>query len=245
MPGEESAFSLTTTFAPQRRQTLAAFMAVNSEPGEDYGKLRVLQLPSNTTIPGPQQVQNNFESDPVVSSQLSLLRRGGSEVQLGNLLSLPFNNGLLYVEPVYLRAAADGYPLLRKVLVGYGANVALDDTLTGALAQVFGTSPIAEPEPLPEEGVDPETGTPTPAPPPITPEPSTGDPSLDLAIAIAEAQLAYDDGRRALARGDFTAYGLAQDRLEAALEKAAVAQAELEGGRIPEPDPVVDENPEA
>ncbi|MDP4804845.1 MAG: UPF0182 family protein [Candidatus Nanopelagicales bacterium] len=247
MPGEESAFSLTTTFAPQRRQTLAAFMAVNSEPGEDYGKLRVLQLPSNTTIPGPQQVQNNFESDPVVSSQLSLLRRGGSEVQLGNLLSLPFNNGLLYVEPVYLRAAADGYPLLRKVLVGYGANVALDDTLTGALAQVFGTSPIAEPEPIPEEGVDPETGTPTPPLPPVTPEPSTGDPSLDLSIAIAEAQLAYDDGRRALARGDFTAYGLAQDRLEAALEKAAVAQAELEGGRIPEPAPeiVVEENPAA
>jgi uncharacterized membrane protein (UPF0182 family) len=247
MPGEESAFSLSTTFAPQRRQTLAAFMAVNSEPGENYGQLRVLQLPSNTTIPGPQQVQNNFESDPVVSSQLSLLRRGGSEVQLGNLLSLPFNNGLLYVEPVYLRAAADGFPLLRKVLVGYGANVALDDTLTGALAQVFGTSPIATPEPLPEEGVDPETGTPTPPLPPVTPEPSTGDPSLDLAIAIAEAQLAYDDGRRALAVGDFTAYGLAQDRLEAALEKAAVAQAELEGGRLPEPAPeiVVEENPAA
>ena len=64
-------------------------MAVSSEPGEDYGKMRVLQLPSNTTIPGPQQVQNNFESDPTVAQQLSLLRRGGSDVELGNLLSLP------------------------------------------------------------------------------------------------------------------------------------------------------------
>ena len=244
MPGSpESAFSLTTTFAPQRRQTLAAFMAVNSDPGENYGKIQVLQLPSNTTIPGPQQVQNNFESDPVVSSQLSLLRRGGSEVQLGNLLSLPFNNGLLYVEPVYLRAASDGFPLLRKVLVGYGANVALDDTLSGALAQVFGTSPIATPEPIPEDGSDP---LPTPLPNPSLPEPSTGDPSLDLTIAIAEAQLAYDDGRRALALGDFTAYGLAQDRLEAALDRAAVAQAELEGGRIPEPAAEApQDNPEA
>ena len=80
MPGTKApAFSLTTTFAPQRRQTLAAFMSVDSAPGPDYGKMRVLQLPSNTTIPGPQQVQNNFESDPAVSSQLSLLRRGGSD----------------------------------------------------------------------------------------------------------------------------------------------------------------------
>ena len=114
MPGDtKPEFSLTTAFAPQRRQTLAAFMQVNSDPGENYGQMQVLQLPSNTTIPGPQQVQNNFESDPTVSSQLSLLRRGGSEVELGNLLSLPFNDGLLYVEPVYIRATTDGYPLLR------------------------------------------------------------------------------------------------------------------------------------
>ena len=87
MPGaSDPAFSLTTTFAPNKRQTLAAFMAANSEPGADYGKLRVLQLPSGTTIPGPVQAQNNFESDPTVSQQLSLLRRGGSEVELGNLL---------------------------------------------------------------------------------------------------------------------------------------------------------------
>ncbi|MSW41713.1 MAG: UPF0182 family protein, partial [Actinobacteria bacterium] len=90
MPGTSSpSFSLTTTFAPSKRQTLAAFMAVNSEPGESYGQMRVLQLPRQTTIPGPSQVQNNFESDPEVSQQLSLLRRGGSDVALGNLLSLP------------------------------------------------------------------------------------------------------------------------------------------------------------
>ena len=227
MPGEVSpAFSLTTTFAPQRRQTLAAFMAVNSAPGEDYGTIRVLQLPSNTTTPGPQQVQNNFESDPTVSSQLSLLRRGGSEIEFGNLLSLPFNDGLLYVEPVYLRAAAEGYPLLRKVLVGYGANVALDDTLTGALRQVLGSSPVAEPEPdpIPEEGLNPQ---PTPEP---TVPPSTGDPVTDLAIAIDDAQRAYQDGQDALADGDFAAYGEAQDRLAEALARAAQAEAQITGG---------------
>ena len=65
MPGTtEPKFSLTTTFAPLRRQTLAAFMAVDSEPGPTYGTIRVLQLPRNTTVPGPTQVQNNFESEP-------------------------------------------------------------------------------------------------------------------------------------------------------------------------------------
>ena len=130
-------FSLTTTFAPQKRSTLAAFMAVSSDPAADYGKIRVLQLPSNTTIPGPAQVQNNFESNPSISSQLSLLRKGGSEVDMGNLLSLPVAGGVLYVEPVFIRATTDGYPLLRKVLVGYGANVALENTLDVALAKVF------------------------------------------------------------------------------------------------------------
>jgi uncharacterized membrane protein (UPF0182 family) len=230
MPGAAGpAFSLTTTFAPQRRQTLAAFMAVNSEPGEDYGKIQVLQLPSNTTIPGPQQVQNNFESDPVVSSQLNLLRRGGSEVELGNLLSLPFNGGLLYVEPVYIRASAEGYPLLRKVLVGYGANVAMEDTLDKALAVVFGTSATPTPEAVP----DPETGE--PMTPEVVPEtPSTGDPVTDLSNAIADAQAAYQEGQAALARGDFAAYGVAQDKLAAALERAAAAEAQLSGPAPPE-----------
>ena len=227
MPGQEQpTFSLTTTFAPQRRPTLAAFMAVDSAPGDGYGTIRVLQLPSNTTIPGPTQVQNNFESDPEISAELSLLRRGGSEVNLGNLLSLPFNGGLLYVEPVYLRATQDGYPLLRKVLAGYGANVALADTLDEALAAVFESDPIPTPEPTPGPNPDPNP-TPTPTPTP-TPGPS-GDPLTDLQSALADAQAAYERGQAALADGDFAGYGEAQADLEAALRRAQEAEARLTG----------------
>ena len=229
MPGQEQpVFSLTTTFAPQRRPTLAAFMAVDSAPGDGYGTIRVLQLPSNTTIPGPTQVQNNFESDPEISAELSLLRRGGSEVNLGNLLSLPFNGGLLYVEPVYLRATQDGFPLLRKVLAGYGANVALEDTLDEALAKVFESDPIPTPEPTPGPNPDPNPDpqpTPTPAP---TPGPS-GDPLTDLQTALGDAQAAYERGQAALADGDFAAYGQAQADLEAALRRAQEAEARLTG----------------
>ena len=229
MPGQEQpSFSLTTTFAPQRRPTLAAFMAVDSAPGDGYGTIRVLQLPSNTTIPGPTQVQNNFESDPEISAELSLLRRGGSEVNLGNLLSLPFNGGLLYVEPVYLRATQDGYPLLRKVLAGYGANVALADTLDEALAAVFESDPIPTPEPTPGPNPDPNPNpTPTPTPTP-TPGPS-GDPLTDLQAALTDAQAAYERGQAALAEGDFAGYGEAQADLEAALRRAQEAEARLTG----------------
>jgi uncharacterized protein len=163
-------------------------------------------------------------------------------VEFGNLLSLPFNDGLLYVEPVFIRATTDGYPLLRKVLVGYGANVALENTLDVALAKVFGTSPDSTVEPTPEEELLEEgDGTTTPTPTPI-PEPSTGDPATDLAIAITAAQSAYDDGQAALARGDFAAYGEAQDRLKAALDAIAAAEAELSGDQLlPDSPAVTDE----
>lgn len=196
MPDQKKAtFSLTTTFAPNKRQTLAAFMAVNSDPGADYGTIRVLQLPRNTTIPGPTQVQNNFESDPDVSAKLSLLRQGGSEVVLGNLLSLPVGGGLLYFEPVYVRASqGDGYPLLRKVLVSFGSKVAFEDDLTSALAKVFSGQVTTGPV-----------------------KPPTGSVTAQLAQAITDANSAYSQGQAALAKGDFAAYGAAQKRLATAL----------------------------
>ena len=220
LPGSpEPVFSLTTTYAPQRRDTLAAFMGVNSEPGPDYGTIRVLQLPSQTTIPGPKQVQNNFESDPTVASQLSLLRRGGSDVDLGNLLSLPVAGGVLYVEPVYVRATSgEGFPLLQKVLVGYGSKVAMRDTLQQALSDVFDGVPVTPPD----NGNGNETPTPTP-----TPTPGEGTAEQRLAQAISDAQVAYAAGQEALKVQDWVAYGQAQTDLQAALDAAAAASVEL------------------
>ncbi|MFN8127171.1 MAG: UPF0182 family protein, partial [Candidatus Nanopelagicales bacterium] len=226
MPGQSKpAFSLTTTFAPNKRQTLAAFMAANSEPGPEYGKLKVLQLPSNTTIPGPVQAQNNFESDPGISSQLSLLRRGGSDVVSGNLLSLPVAGGVLYIEPIYIRAAGnEGFPLLQKVMAGYGNKVAFRDTLAEALADVFGTGSGTVVNPDDNGNGNGNNG-------------NNGNLSAEqrLTAALAAAQKAYDDGRAALAKGDFAAYGDAQVALEKALTEAAAAQKELTGGTTTDP----------
>ena len=210
LPGsEKAAFSLTTPFVPRGgRENLAAFAVVNSQAGADYGKITVLQLPRSTNIAGPSQVASNFEAKPEVANSLSLLRQGGSDVVLGNLLTLPVGGGLLYVQPVYVRATSNAaaYPLLQKVLVSFGDQIGYSDTLKGALDQVFagnsGTS---------------ETGASTGAV-----KPTTG--TNDLANALASAKQALADGQAALAKGDFTAYGKAQDRLKAAIAAAISAQ---------------------
>lgn len=215
MPGTSTpSFSLTTTFAPLRRQTLAAFMAVNSTPGPDYGTIRVLQLPRNTTVPGPTQVQNNFESEPSITEQLTLLRRGGADVEFGNLLSLPVSGGLLYVEPLYVRATqGQGYPLLRKVLAGFGNTVVMRDTLGDALTALFSAEGPAGDDGGEDPGGEEPSGTP--------------DARADLAKALADAEKAYEAGQAALAKGDFTAYGRAQSDLKAALDRALAAQKSL------------------
>jgi uncharacterized membrane protein (UPF0182 family) len=200
MPGDtKQHFQITATFAPAKRPSLAGFMAVNSDFGDDYGKITLLQLPSQTTIPGPVQAQNLFESDATISSQLSLLRQGGSNVVLGNLLSLPVGGGILYVQPIYVESSgAGGFPLLRKVQVGYGQKVVMADTLSSALSQVLG------------ESVDPNPG----------PDPGNRTDAELLDAALARAQKAYNEGQAALRTNDWAAYGAAQKKLAAAIAEA-------------------------
>ena len=215
LPGEKKAsFSLTTPFVPRGgRENLTAFAIVNSDPGEDYGKFTVLQLQRSTNIAGPSQVASNFEANPTVALSLSLLRQGGSDVVLGNLLTLPVGGGLLYVQPVYVRATANAaaYPLLQKVLVSFGEKIGFDDTLSGALNQVFGGDSGTSANTPSGGGSGTSGGTSTPA-------------QGDLAQALASAQRALADAQAALAKGDFAAYGQAQDRLKAAIEAAVAAQ---------------------
>jgi len=208
MPGDKKPeFALTTPFVPRGgRENLSAFAVVNSDAGPNYGKIKVLQLPRSTNIAGPSQVASNFEAKPEVANSLSLLRRGGSDVVLGNLLTLPVGGGLLYVQPVYVRATANSaaYPLLQKVLVSFGDQIGYGDTLKGALDQVFGGN----------SGTTSASGSTT----------ATGTTNNSLASALASAKQALADGQAALANGDFAAYGLAQDRLKSAIAAAIAAQ---------------------
>ena len=209
MPGEKSPeFALTTPFVPRGgRENLSAFAVVNSDAGANYGKITVLQLPRSTNVAGPSQVASNFEAKPEVANSLSLLRQGGSDVVLGNLLTLPVGGGLLYVQPVYVKATSNAaaYPLLQKVLVSFGDQIGYDDTLKGALDQVFGGN----------SGTTAGSGTTTT---------TSGTTNTSLANALASAKQAYADGLAALAKGDFAAYDKAQKRLKSALDSAINAQ---------------------
>ncbi|MFV0133741.1 UPF0182 family protein [Streptomyces sp. HMX87] len=216
MPDQkEQAFSLTTTFTPNGRDNLSAFMAVDAEAGtEGYGKIRILKLPTSTTVNGPKQVQSQFNSEQDIAEAIRLLRGGDSEVEYGNLLTVPLDGGLLYVEPVYVRGGGLKYPLLRKVLVSYGGNTAFEDTLEEALNKVFGAEgPATEP---PEEGDD------TTTPPP----PTSGDATVQE--ALEDAQKAFEAGQQALKDNDWTKYGEAQKDLEDALRRAEEAQAKAD-----------------
>ena len=207
MPGTKTpSFSLTTPFVPRGgRENLSAFAVANSDAGPNYGKITVLQLPRSTNVAGPSQVASNFEAKPEVANSLSLLRQGGSDVVLGSLLTLPVGNGLLYVQPVYVRATSNAaaYPLLQKVLVSFGDQIGFDDTLKGALDQVFGGN----------SGTQSGGGDVT-----------SGGSSSDVSSAIASAIAAYKDGLAALAKGDFAAYDRAQKRLKSALDAASNAE---------------------
>ena len=146
MPGAPTGFSLTSSLVQRGRQNMAAYLAVDSNPeSPDYGRIRVLQLPQDTAILGPQQVQSTFESNAAVSRQLALYRQEGSTVILGNLITLPVAGGLIYEQPIYIRAAntsggassSGSYPVLQRVVVSFDGNVGFGPTLQNALSQVI------------------------------------------------------------------------------------------------------------
>ena len=263
MPGQDApSFSLSSSFitgGTSDRNVMTGYLAVDAEAGntagevaEGYGKLRLLELPRGSTVPGPGQVQNNFNSDSEIAQDLNLLRQGNSTVINGNLLTLPMGGGLLYVQPVYVQSSSGTvFPLLRKVLVAFGDEVGFANTLDEALDQVFagdsgatagdaetpdeGEVPVDDPTDAPTDPSAPTDGatdTPTaepttdPTDAPTTDVPA-GDARTQLNEALADAKKALDDSQTALTDGDFAAYGEAQDRLQLALEAALAADEAL------------------
>ncbi len=210
-------FSLTTSFVARNNTNLSAFAAA-SYGADGTGQIKVLQVPRNTVIAGPGQVASLYEARTEISSALSLLRQGGSQVLLGNLLTLPVGGGLLYLEPVYTQASKGvSYPLLQRVIVSFGDKIVFQKTLPEALDALFGKGAAAVlPTPAPTPG-----GTASPAPT-----------NTDLSAAIAAADKAFKDGQAALSRQDLVGYGQAQKRLQVALTRL-VAVSSTTSGKAP------------
>ncbi|MEU9977517.1 UPF0182 family protein [Streptomyces sp. NPDC051014] len=236
MPDQSAqTFSLSTTFTPNGRDNLSAFMSVDSEAGsKDYGKIRILKLPTSTTVDGPKQVQSKFNSEQEIAAAIKLLKGGDSEVEYGNLLTVPLDGGLLYAEPVYVRGAGVKYPLLRKVLVTYEGRTVFENTLGEALDKVFGS---AGTDTGSSDTGSSDTGTTSP--------PESSNPTVRQ--ALDDAQKAFEAGQEAMKKGDWTAYGKAQDQLQDALRRAEEAQSKAggTGGASPSgsPSPGADASP--
>jgi uncharacterized membrane protein (UPF0182 family) len=229
MPGYGAPeYSLATSFVAKGRENVAAFMAVDSNPlSQDYGTIRILELPRSTVIAGPNQVQNTFESYPTASRELALYRQGGSTVITGNLVMLPVGGGLLYIEPVYLQATggagAGSYPTLQRVFVSFNGRIGYADSLQTALGQVFSGLPS-----------QPSTGG-TPA----------GSGQLNAAVRgfLSQAESHFQAAQQALKQGDFATYGQQIQLMKQALDAANRAVQAVKPGASPTPKPSASATP--
>ena len=236
----EPVFSLTSSYIPagtSTREILTGFLSVDSDAGSrrgkigsNYGTIRLQELPKDSNVPGPGQAQNNFNASADVSKELNLLESGSTNVQRGNLLTLPLGGGLVYVQPVYVKSSGStSFPLLKKVLVAFGDQVGFADTLDEALDQVFGGDSGASAGDAEnvdaaagdggadksEDGKqqDDSSGAKANAD-------SGGASNEDLKNALNDAAQAMKDSDAAMKKGDWSSYGEAQKRLQEALNKA-------------------------
>ncbi len=205
-------FRLATAMVGYNREFLSAYISAHSDP-DNYGKLTVLQLPTDTLTQGPQQIQNSMISDTRVASERTLLERS-NRIHWGNLLTLPIaDGGMLYVEPLYTERISTNpnsstFPQLSRVLVsvreprvGGGVRVGYAPTLAEALDQVFGPGTgRAATAPGGDAATAPPLGTGLPAPPQAVPPPAAPPAPDRSAATAAELKEALAELREALDR---------------------------------------------
>ncbi|MDI6820998.1 MAG: UPF0182 family protein [Patescibacteria group bacterium] len=138
LPGEKrEEYILMIPFTPRGKDNLSAWMVARND-GEFYGKLVVYRFPKQKLVFGPAQITNRINQDADISRQISLWDQRGSEVVKGNLLVIPIEESLIYIQPIYLRAEGGKIPELKRVIVAYENRIAMEETLDSALAAVFG-----------------------------------------------------------------------------------------------------------
>ena len=149
LPEESKAeFIYMVPFTPRGKDNLAAWMVARND-GAVYGKLRVYRLSRQSLVYGPQQIENRINQDTEISRQVSLWDQRGSKVIRGDLLVIPIEESLLYVQPLYLQAEGGRIPELKRVVVAYQNRVVMQETLEGALTDLFGGSARPRTQPAP------------------------------------------------------------------------------------------------
>jgi hypothetical protein len=186
---EREEFVLILPFTPVNKDNTIGWMAGRSD-GEEYGNLIVYDFPKQKLVYGPSQIEARIDQNPEISQQLTLWSQEGSKVIRGDLLVIPIEESLIYVEPVYLRAERGELPELKRVVVAYQNEIVMTPTLDEAFDAIFGD-------------------TTTPSTPAETP---TGTPTVSANLA-QQAQEAYQQAQQALQQGDWASYGRYQRQL--------------------------------
>jgi uncharacterized membrane protein (UPF0182 family) len=203
LPDEAQAeFIYMVPFTPRGKDNLAAWMVARND-GDAYGKLRVYLLPRQSLVFGPTQIENRINQNTEVSRQVSLWDQAGSRVIRGDLLVIPIEESLLYVQPLYLQAEGGRIPELKRVIVAYNNQVVMQETLDAALAVMFGGSTGQRVEAARSD----TAGAPAP----------TG--SAAFRGLVAEARRRYEAAMQAQRDLDWTRYGEEIRRLGAVLEE--------------------------
>ena len=201
LPEESKAeFIYMVPFTPRGKDNLAAWMVARND-GDVYGKLRVYRLSRQSLVYGPQQIENRINQDTEISRQISLWDQRGSKVIRGDLLVIPIEESLMYVQPLYLQAEGGRIPELKRVVVAYQNRVVMQETLEGSLTELFGgsTQPRNQPAPPVATGAAPTDS--------------------GFRALVAEARRRFEAAQQAQRQLDWAAYGEEFRRLGEVLER--------------------------
>ena len=216
LPGEDAEeMVLMMPFVPHKKQNMIAWLGARMD-GEHYGEMINYMFPSGKLIYGPEQIEGRIEQQPEISKQLSLWRQEGSQVIRGNLLVIPIEQSLIYVEPLYLQATEIKIPQIKRVVVAYGQQVVMEPTLEQAVARLFAGAPPTEiiVEPVVEEPTEEEP----------TEEPVEEEPTEEPTSLAAQALDLYNKAIEAQKSGDWAAYGSYLEQLENVLKQLSEVQ---------------------
>jgi uncharacterized membrane protein (UPF0182 family) len=189
-------FVLLLPFTPNKRDNMRAWLAARSDPPH-YGKLIALDFPKAKLVYGPKQIDARIEQDAFISQQLSLWGQRGSQVIRGSLLAIPIEKSLLYVQPLYLAAEQGSLPELKRVLVAFGNQIAMEETLEQSLQRVFGGK---APGQVPQRSAAPEVRT-------------------DDRNLARQAWDAFQRSQESLRQGNWAGYGEELRRVESLLRE--------------------------
>jgi len=215
LPDESSAeFLLLQPMVPASRPNMIAWIAARNDTA-NYGQVRVYKFPQDTSVLGPNQIAAKIDADPTISAQVTLWDQAGSHVIKGNLIVVPVQNSLIYLQPVYLQSANSAFPAFERIIVATPTRVVWDTNLAGALNQLLAGGAAPSPPPSTSPSPGPSSG-PVVSP---SPGPASSPPAGDVSALVAYANQHFELAQAALRNGDFATYGTEIAKVQEALRE--------------------------